>query len=67
MDYNLLSKELETPLIKKLLTELIPVFHQLEVKFFIIGATASDIIMELHGELSGRRTQNIDIAIAVDK
>lgn len=67
MDYNLLSKELENPLIKKLLTELIPVFHQLEVKFFIIGATARDIIMELHGELPGRRTQDIDIAIAVDK
>src|SRR5690606_15275121 len=67
MDYNLLSKKLENPLIKKLLTELIPVFQELEIKFFIIGATARDIIMELHGELSGRRTQDIDIAIAVDK
>lgn len=67
MDYNISSEKLEHPLLKKLLTELIPVFQKLEIKFFVIGATARDIIMELHGERSGRRTQDIDIAIAVDK
>lgn len=67
MDYNLSSEKLEHPLFKKLLDELIPVFLKLEIKFFIIGATARDIIMELHGEKSGRRTQDIDIAIAIDK
>lgn len=67
MDYNLSSEKLEHPLLKKLLDELIPVFQKLEIKFFVIGATARDIIMELHGEKSGRRTQDIDIAIAVDK
>lgn len=67
MDYNLSSEKLEHPLLKKLLDELIPVFKKLEIKFFIIGATARDIIMELHGEKSGRRTQDIDIAIAIDK
>lgn len=67
MDYNLSSEKLEHPLLKKLLDELIPVFQKLEIKFFIIGATARDIIMELHGEKSGRRTQDIDIAIAIDK
>lgn len=67
MDYNISSEKLEHPLLKKLLDELIPVFQKLEIKFFVIGATARDIIMELHGEKSGRRTQDIDIAIAVDK
>lgn len=67
MDYNISSEKLEHPLLKKLLNELIPVFQKLEIKFFVIGATARDIIMELHGEKSGRRTQDIDIAIAVDK
>lgn len=67
MDYNISSDKLEHPILKKLLEELIPVFQKLEIKFFVIGATARDIIMELHGEKSGRRTQDIDIAIAVDK
>lgn len=67
MDYNISSEKLEHPLLKKLLDELIPVFQKMEIKFFVIGATARDIIMELHGEKSGRRTQDIDIAIAVDK
>lgn len=67
MDYNISSEKLEHPLLKKLLTDIIPVFQKLKIKFFVIGATARDIIMELHGERSGRRTQDIDIAIAVDK
>lgn len=67
MDYKLSSEKLEHPLLKKLLDELIQVFLKLEIKFFVIGATARDIIMELHGEKSGRRTQDIDIAIAIDK
>lgn len=67
MDYNISSEKLEHPLLKKLLNELIPVLQKLEIKFFVIGATARDIIMELHGEKSGRRTQDIDIAVAVDK
>jgi len=67
MDYNISSEKLEHPLLKKLLGELIPVFQKLEIKFFVIGATGRDIIMKLHGEKTGRRTQVIDIAIAVDK
>lgn len=67
MDYNISSEKLEHPLLKGLLDELIPVFQKLEIKFFVIGAMARDIIMELHGKKSGSRTQDIDIAIAVDK
>ena len=67
MNYSISSEKLEHPLLKKLLGELIPLFQKLEIKFYVIGATARDIIMELHGEKSGRRTQDIDIAIAVNK
>lgn len=67
MDYSISSEKLEHPLLKKLLGDLIPVFQKLEIKFFVIGATARDIIMELHGEKSGRRTKDIDIALAIDK
>lgn len=52
---------------KPLLEELIPFFEKEGVKFFVIGATARDIILEINGEQSGRRTQDIDIAITIDK
>ncbi|WP_316846392.1 nucleotidyl transferase AbiEii/AbiGii toxin family protein [Pedobacter psychrodurus] len=67
MDYKISSDKLEHPLIKALLKEIIPVFENLDIRFFIIGATARDIIMELNGQKSARRTQDIDIAIAVNK
>ena len=67
MAYDVSSEKLEHPLMKSLLDELIPIFKKLEIKFFVIGATARDIIMELHGEKSGRSTKDIDIAIAVEK
>ncbi|TDD74998.1 hypothetical protein E0F89_13165 [Flavobacterium caseinilyticum] len=52
---------------KPLLEELIPFFEKRGVKFFVIGATARDIILEINGEQSGRRTQDIDIAITINK
>jgi len=67
MAYNISSDQLDNPLLKQLLIELIPMFKKLDVKFFIIGATARDIIMEIHGEESGRRTYDLDIAIAIDQ
>ncbi len=67
MSYNISSEKIEHPLLKPLLEELIPFFKQQEVKFFVIGATARDIILEINGEQSGRRTQDIDIAITIDK
>ncbi len=66
MSYKLNSDKLEHPLLRLLLEELIPVFEDLELKFFIIGATARDIVMQLHNERAGRRTQDIDFAIAID-
>ncbi|MBC5836013.1 hypothetical protein G6N05_14120 [Flavobacterium sp. F372] len=67
MSYKISSDKIEHPLLKPLLEELIPFFEQQEVKFFVIGATARDIILEINGEQPGRRTQDIDIAITIDK
>lgn len=67
MSYNISSEKIEHPLLKPLLEELIPFFEKLGVKFFVIGATARDIILEINGEQSGRRTQDIDIAITINK
>ena len=67
MSYKISSEKIEHPLLKPLLEELIPFFEKEGVKFFVIGATARDIILEINGEQSGRRTQDIDIAITIDK
>jgi predicted nucleotidyltransferase len=67
MSYKISSEKIEHPLLKPLLEELIPFFKKEGVKFFVIGATARDIILEINGEQSGRRTQDIDIAITIDK
>jgi peptidoglycan/xylan/chitin deacetylase (PgdA/CDA1 family) len=39
MDYNISSEKLEHPLLKNY-WRIIPVFQKLEIKFFVIGATA---------------------------
>lgn len=66
MSYKISSDKIDHPLLKPLLGELIPFFEHLGVIFFVIGATARDIILEINGEKSGRRTQDIDIAITIE-
>lgn len=66
MDYRLEIEKLGHPLLKALFGELIPIFEKLNIRFYIIGATARDIIMELHNLQSSRRTKDIDIAIAMN-
>lgn len=66
MGYKLEIEKLEHPLLKPLLEEVLPIFDSLKVKFFVIGATARDIMMEVHQKQSGRRTQDLDIAIAIE-
>ncbi|ALU27437.1 nucleotidyl transferase AbiEii/AbiGii toxin family protein [Myroides odoratimimus] len=66
MDYKIESKRINHPLIKPILEYLIPFFQKKEIKFYIIGATARDIILELHNEQSGRATRDLDIAIAIE-
>ena len=67
MDYKVLSANIEHPLLKPVLVELIPVFEQRGIKFYLIGAVARDIILDLSDEKSQRVTMDLDIAIAVDR
>ena len=65
MNYKILSSNFEQPLLKPLLKNLSQYFDSIQTKFYIIGATARDMIMEAHGEKSGRATRDLDIAIAI--
>lgn len=67
MDYNLSSQNIEHPLLKPVLEELIPVFQHRGITFYLIGAVARDIILELNKEKSHRVTMDLDIAIAVNQ
>ena len=67
MVYNISSKNIDHPLLRPILEELIPVFEKMQIKFFLIGAVARDILMDLSGEKPGRATMDLDIAIAIDK
>lgn len=67
MDYKVLSADIEHPLLKPVLEELIPVFEQTGIKFYLIGAVARDIILNISDEKSQRVTMDLDIAIAVDR
>jgi predicted nucleotidyltransferase len=65
MNYTISSSHFEQPLLKPLLEQLSKFFNAIQTKFFIIGATARDMIMDAHGEKSGRTTIDLDIAIAI--
>lgn len=65
MDYKVESKNIEHPLLKPVLEELIPVFGKRGIKFYVIGAVARDIILDLHNEKSNRVTMDLDLAIAI--
>tara|TARA_R110002124_G_scaffold251205_5_gene416441 strand:+ start:7026 stop:7868 length:843 start_codon:yes stop_codon:yes gene_type:complete len=60
------SDKFTHPLLKPILLELTEYFKQARISFFVIGATARDIVMELHNEKSGRLTHDLDIAITVN-
>lgn len=66
MSYNISSNKFNHPLLKPILQELTEFFKDSDISFFVIGATARDIIMELHNESSGRLTHDLDIAITVN-
>ena len=66
MDFKITSENIEHPLLKPVLEELIPVFQQRNITFYIIGAVARDIILDINNEKSKRVTMDLDIAIAVD-
>ena len=56
MSYHILSKELSNPELKEILQAL---------DFYIVGATARDILLtNLYGLIPERKTMDIDIAIS---
>jgi predicted nucleotidyltransferase len=66
MSYNISSKKFTHPLLKPILLELTGYFKEAGISFFVIGATARDIMMEMHNATSGRLTYDLDIAITVN-
>ena len=66
MSYNISSENLNNPLLKDLLKELSEFFDAINVNFYVIGATARDIILSnLHDLTPERKTDDLDIAIAI--
>lgn len=66
MSYNISSENLSNPLLKDLLKELSDFFGNINVDFYIIGATARDIVLSnLHDLVPERKTADLDIAIAI--
>ncbi|MCD4795032.1 MAG: nucleotidyl transferase AbiEii/AbiGii toxin family protein [Bacteroidales bacterium] len=65
MNYNISSKNFRDPLLKSILISLQKVFSELDINFYLIGATARDIILNLHGVPPKRATHDLDIAVAV--
>jgi predicted nucleotidyltransferase len=66
MSYNISSENLNNSLLKDLLKELSSFFTGINVDFYVIGATARDIILSnLHGLVPDRKTDDLDIAIAI--
>lgn len=66
MSLDISSDKFTHPLLKPILIELTAYFKQACISFFVIGATARDIVMELHNGKSGRLTHDLDIAITVN-
>lgn len=65
MNYKISSDKLSHPLLKPILQDLSELFAETGIKFFVIGAMARDLVMEIHGETGGRLTHDLDIAIAI--
>jgi len=65
MSYNISSDKFQHPLLKPILEKLTDYFSKEGIHFYVIGATARDIIMQIHDEKVGRATHDLDIAIAI--
>ena len=66
MDLTISSEKIGNPLLIELLRKLTDSFGRMDREFYVIGATARDIIVQqLLDTTSTRRTKDLDIAIAI--
>jgi len=66
MDLTISSEKICNPLLVELLRKLTDSFSKMDKEFYVIGATARDIIIQqLLDTESKRRTRDLDIAIAI--
>ena len=66
MYLNITSEKIANPVLVELLKKLTDSFNRMGREFYVIGATARDIIIrQLIDTTSGRRTKDLDIAIAI--
>ena len=66
MYLKITSEKIANPLLVELLKKLTDSFNRMGREFYVIGATAQDIIIrQLIDTTSGRRTKDLDIAIAI--
>lgn len=66
MDLKITSEKIANPLLVDLLKKLTGCFGRMNREFYVIGATARDIIVQqLIDTTSGRKTRDLDIAIAI--
>lgn len=66
MNLKITSENISNPLLVEMLKTLTVCFNRMGREFYVIGATARDIIMlQLIGTTAGRKTKDLDIAIAI--
>ena len=66
MNFQISSEKIGNPLLVDLLRKVCRCFGEIEQDFFVIGATARDILIrQLVGISSGRKTRDLDVAIAI--
>ena len=66
MSYNISSENFSNPLLKELLEKLTGFFNSIGSEYYVIGAIARDIILSgIHKQVSARKTNDLDIAIAI--
>jgi len=66
MNCHISSNKLNNPLLKELLATLTSYFKSIESDYYVIGATARDIVLTvIHEQDAKRSTVDLDIAIAI--
>lgn len=66
MNFQLSSEKIGNPLLMDLLRKISKCFAEMNQVYFVIGATARDLIVrQLVGIASSRRTRDLDLAIAI--